>query len=452
MDEEGGNNGIVQEEGQPAEQQVPDSSSNKPAAALRRRRLWKRLRWLLWLLLMAPLVYLAVQIFIILAPRMRTEVAFQGSMTDAITVVGQVVLSSEPVYGMGEHIYYTVPLGQRVAADAEVAQVFTSGDELEAMDNLSAIDRELELLTSAQATTAESGDLEALLSDMQSGIYTMLEAVETGDYAAMPPPLGEATLAANKLQIATGQANSFENRVMTLIAQRRVYESRAVPKETIVSPATGYFVPSAKDDRIQRSYDDLADLSPAALTRVLEAEQPHYSDDVVGHVVTDYKWHFFTVVTAREADKFVPGDKSLRLSFPEAGDTSMPVTVNSVRLDDAQEYAVVELYCEYIGPEVLQLRTEKAQIIFDVKEGLRISKDALRLVDVRNEAGMVVTYQGVYVKFGNMVYFRKIDILLEDEFDMLVGGTYTEGTNEVRMYDEVVVDPGGEELYDRKIL
>ncbi len=419
---------------------------------LKRHRWKKRYRRLLWLLVLIPLGYIAVQVFIILAPQLRTEVVLPQEMTDSVSVTGQVVMQSTPVEGGSAHLYYTVPVGQRVSAGAQVAQRFSSSQAVLAQDRLQAIALEMDMLNEAQQTTAEAGDLEVLLSEMQEGVQGMLQGIEAGDYAGTDIPLNEATLAANKLQIATNQVQNFQGRIDELTQERAYYESIAQVQADIQAPATGYFVPSMQNDRLQQDYEAVSKMSPQELQELLAAQPQYYGESVAGHIITDHRWSFFAVMSSEDAQKFAEGDTGLQLSFPDAGGESLPVSVQSVQQDEEQGIAVVELYCEYVSPEILTLRVEKAEIILGTQKGLQIDKNALRLVDVEDEDGLVVTYKGVYVQFGNMVYFRRVDVLLEDEFYMLVPDVYTEGVNEVRMYDTVVVDTGGIELYDQKIL
>lgn len=437
------------EENRLSETQAGEAPQAKPRP---RKNLWKRYRWLLWLLLMVPVVYFAVQVVIVLAPQVQTEVALQDTMTDSVTVQGEVVLSNVPITGTGGKLYYTVPKGQRVAAGTEVAQVYSSESAVQAMDAKDRVDAEIALLEDAQKTVALGSDLELLLGEMQSGIYGMLGEMETGHYAGMEDYRAQMLLAANKWQVATGQVAGFASRIARLKAESNSYAAQATPIGAVTAPENGYFVPSAQYDRRGLAYETVAAMTPEQLQRSIARAPEYYSSNVAGHIVTDYKWHFFTVISAKEAEKFTVGDKSLQIAFPEAGGNPLPVTVKSVVLDEDRGIAAVELYCEYMRPEILQLRTEKAEIIFGVKKGLRISKNALRLVDFENADGSKSTYKGVYVKFGNMVYFRKIEILHEDGAYMLVSADVVEDVNEVQMYDDVVVDSGGLELYDRRIL
>lgn len=432
---------------------ILEVENSKPLQALLWRRRWKKLRWLLWLLFMLPVGYFVVQLFIILAPRMRTEVVMMGTMTDSVQVTGQVVFNSTPVYGQAGHLYYTVPAGQRVAAGAEVAYVFSSEAGVEAMDALSRLEEEIAQLEEAAATHADGGDLDSLLNQLQTGLYGMLQAIDTGDYAGIEDPARQMALAANKIQVATGQQSSFQGRIQTLVQQQAYYRQQAVSEGAVVVEEGGYFAVSGKLDRIPLELETLLEMEPTQLQRALQAAPRYYSEDVVGHLVADYKWHFFCTVEARLASRFMVGDKSLRLSFPDHEGLEVPVTVEAVTVDEQENLATIQLYCDYIGDaQVLGLRVEKANIIFGEVKGIRIDKNALRLVDVPQADGSVQTLRGVYVQVANMVYFRRVNILVEDELYMLVPSTTTKGVNEVELYDTVVVDGGGVELYDRKIL
>ncbi|MDL2254517.1 hypothetical protein LJC49_10720, partial [Ruminococcaceae bacterium OttesenSCG-928-I18] len=357
----------------------------------------RRLLWLLWLLILIPLVYIIIQVVIILMPRMRTQVAIQDVMTDALSVEGYVTLESVPVYGGGV-LYYTVPTGQRVSAGGEVALVFGSEAEAEAMAQLQNVTKELALLTDAQQTFSEGGDVDVYLRQMEDGLMEYLDALETGDYLALESPREEIALAANRIQVVTGNETDFNARIAYLNEEKARLEALAAPSGTITAPETGYFVPSGGQDRIPKSYEELTALAPTQLQQAMQEPPAYYDSSVSGHIVTDYHWRFFTVVTAEEAEKFSVGAK-LEISFPEASEEVMPVTVEQVEMDEQAGIAKIELLCENIGPDILRLRMEKAEIIFDTQKGLRIENGALRVIEGET---------CVYVKFGNQVYLRRV--------------------------------------------
>ncbi len=402
----------------------------------------RQLKWLIWVLVMIPILYFAVQVVYILTPRMRTELAIKETMTDYLMVQGDVVLKTEPVTGQGI-LYYTVPPGQRVAAGAEVAKVFSSTEAVEAMNDLNAVNQELTLLETAQKTMAESGDVDLYLEQMQKAQLQYIRLLQQGEYTNLEESKNAMVLAGNKVSVATGEAVNFEERIAYLNGQKQHYESIAVPIGSLTTPVTGYFSPSAKYDRIPLDPEAVQQASPAELQQMLNQPPAYFGADVIGHITSDYKWSFIAVVPIKDAARFEVGSTALQLAFPDSSEKTSPVKVESVTMDEGAGLAKVVLSCDYISPEILNLRVEHAKIIFRELKGLRVDKNALRVIEGK---------QYVYIKFGNQVYLTPIKILLEDEYYLLVSDVYEEDVNELRMFDTVVVDSGGMELHDQRIL
>lgn len=405
----------------------------------RRKSIFK---WILILLLLVPVIYIIIQLVLIYMPNMRFEIATPDSMRDYITVNGFVTMEAEPIVGTGNTLYFTVPQGERVIGGAEVAKVFSGETTATAWASAEQLSTEISQLQAASKTYADGGDVNALTKQKLEGVYSLLNGMETQNYANLDTPKADVMLASNKLALVTGENIDLASRINELTAQRDAYIAQAEILGSITAPAAGYFVPSSKFDQVIEHYDGLVELSPTELKEKMEAEPSYYSQDTVGHIVTEYKWSFFTTVPSSDAGKFVVGDK-LEISFPEYGKTSMPVKVQNVVVDEENQIAKVELLCEYMNSDVLQMRYEKAEIIFGTQKGLLVDKNALHLVD---------SVPGVYIKYGNMIYFRKIDILQEDEHYMLISDTKVEGQNELGIYDEVVVDAGGVVLENGKII
>ena len=111
-------------------------------------------------------------------------------------------------------------------------------------------------------------------------------------------------------------------------------------------------------------------------------------------------------------------------------------------VDEASGLAFFVLSCEYVGSDVLSLASATARIDFESFKGVRVSTKALNIVNGE---------KGVYVKYGNLARFRKITVLYQDDEYILVPEGGKVGTdNEVRLFDEVIVE--GTDLYDGKIL
>ena len=182
-------------------------------------------------------------------------------------------------------------------------------------------------------------------------------------------------------------------------------------------------------------------MTPGELQQAAEQTPPENDPGVAGKIITDYHWRYFAVVDAADAEKFKEGDSSLSISFPNVSSQSVPATVVSVTLDEAAGLAKVELLCDYINENVVTMEHEEATIAFKVYEGLRIDREALHTMEGEN---------CVFVKFGNVAYQRPVTVLFEDENYILVSATYEKDKNEIKRFDEIIVQ--GTDLYDEKIL
>lgn len=431
------------------ESPLPMGTAPGAEAILRAKRRRRIIFWVVWLLLLVPIVYFAVQVIIILMPRMRLEVALEDTMTEAVTAKGYVVFNSQPVQGSGV-LYYTTQPGEKVSAGGEVALVFATSAAADAQTRLDEVSEEIELLQEAQRTSVVGGDIEIYTSLLQSSLYELMEAMAAEDYSRLAQARADVTLAANRLQIATGAAGDFGERLAALEAQKQLLETQAVPTGSITVPGSGYFVPARPGYVKAPAGDMLVEDTPRQLQQRLQASPSYYGGDVAGHFISGYRWSFVTVVPAEEAEQFLQAQsdgKKLAIAFPEADMAAQDVkmTVGAVTVDEEAGIAKVVLTSERLGPEILQLNPlETAEIIFRTETGLRVDKNAVRLVD---------GVRGVYIKFGNNAYFRKIDVLLEDEFYVLVSlKPWEDGSRNLEEFDEVIVDSGGVELQDEKII
>jgi hypothetical protein len=93
------------------------------------------------------------------------------------------------------------------------------------------------------------------------------------------------------------------------------------------------------------------------------------------------------------------------------------------------------------------LRKVDGKIVIDEFKGLRVSRDAVRLDDDGNS--------GVYVRRGNVVHFRSLNIIYsEDSFVIASKPSENSGIKlthtHLKLYDEVIIS--GKELTDGMVI
>mgnify|MGYP006911020213 FL=1 len=202
-----------------------------------------------------------------------------------------------------------------------------------------------------------------------------------------------------------------------------------------------YFVSSESAAPVVRDPTELDAMSPADLQKMINAGETPSNADLAGHIVTGFSWRFYAVCSADLAGR-LNGLSRVSISVPGKQEEPLAATVVDVTTDEETGLAKVALECRSINAQVLCLNYEEAEISLHTYQGIRIDRRALHIVNGQ---------RGVYVKYGDLQRFRRITILYEDDTYILVpeGGKVGED-NELRLYDEVIVE--GSNLQDGKLL
>ena len=388
--------------------------------------------------LVLPAIYLGVQLFAILNRPYRTETAVEYTMSDSVFANGYVVFDQTAVEGSGD-LGYLVENGERVAAGTAVAEVYASTEQAQSRRQLEELETQLSLLEKSENTSGT--DVDMLYKQQQNALYDLLDCIDMQAYDQVKEAGNQYLLAANKIQIMTGAVSNFDQAKQELQAQKDQAEAQLGQPETISAPVGGYFVASDSADLLSLTREQLDEMDAATLAQSIEDGEGVQPLEGAGKIVTSYTWYFYGTCRQEEGKKF-ENVSSVQISFPGAAEKTLPATVESIELNEEQGLAKFVLHCEYIGADVLGRSLEEAKIDFESYEGLRVDADALHIVDGE---------KGVYVKYGNLARWRKIQIVYQNDEYMLVAEDGKVGTdNELRMFDEVIVE--GTDLRDGKIL
>ncbi len=128
------------------------------------------------------------------------------------------------------------------------------------------------------------------------------------------------------------------------------------------------------------------------------------------------------------------------------------MTVHSISEAIDDKCAVV-LKGNLMNKDIAALRKEKIQIITETYSGLKVPEQALRRVETEteNDDGKKETEKvlGVYVLYGQVVRFRRIDIL-QSCGDYVVADVSEKSKGEIALNDMIITK--GRNLYDGKVV
>lgn len=396
--------------------------------------------WLLTLVLAVPICYVLIQLFLILDRSYVIEVAMPDSLDDVLLCDGIIGVNETEIPQTAQGaLFYLTQNGERVAAGDNVAQVYADETAAAAGRKIRQLEEEIRVLQESQNSASNLMDLEELEKQKMTSVSNILQAGQEGDFSALTSDYRTLQLSMNRKAVQLDETLDFSARIAELTAQKDALTGTA-PAQSITATAGGYFVSAMDSQKKQFSIEQLDAMTPAQLKDAAASPEQANSTGLVGKLWLDYHWYFYTSVEIADAEKFREGDV-LKISFPECASEQIPVTVVSVTPEEQAGLVKLVLESEYINEDVITLEQARAEISFATYKGLSISKQALHVIDGQT---------GIYVKSGNMAYWRPVKVLFETQNQVILSSVYENGVNEVKYYDNVIRE--GEDIHNEKLL
>ena len=412
--------------------------------------------------LLLAAVYVLYQMGHILFPPNTYETAILETVSDTVDAEGVLLFNESYVPGGGT-LGYLAADGERVSAGTAVAEVYSDATQATLRQQLTQINDQIDLLQRSQ--NASATQLDTMQKERSSALYDLMDALDQGEYDEIEQGKEEYILAQNKLWVITGEVTDFSGQIAALADQAASVQAQLGTPTQITAPQTGYFIRSSSSGRLNAGSEDILALNAADLKAYVESSPVIALDGCAGKIVSGFTWYYAGVCSAKEGQKLLGQDgkplkRSVQIKFPGQVENALKASVSEVSIDEESGLARFVLSCEVINGDVLRLNAAKAQIIVGESTGLRVPAAAVHYL---KEDGSEAEEQGenyipgVYVKYGNLARFCKIDPV-DDAHPLVTDGDYilvlpsgtANSVSQVRLYDEIIVS--GQNLYDGKLL
>ena len=330
-------------------------------------------------------------------------------------------------------------------------------------NQLTQLTEQIQLLQKAQNTA--SAQLDSLLKERSSALYDLLDALDQALYQQTSSAEEQYLLAQNKLWVVTGETTGFGEQIAQLTEQSAAVAAQLGAPAQITAPRTGYFIRGSATARLNAGPADILALDAAGLAAYLASEPEVPLDGCAGKLVSGFSWQYCGICPLEQGKKLLTADgkplkRAVELWFPGQMEQGLSATVQQVQLDEAAGLARFVLTCETVNGDVLRLNRADAKVIVGRTTGLRIRSSAVHYLkeDGTEAAEKGENYiPGVYVKFGNLARFCRIDpvddahpLVTEGEYQLVMPSGTDGSVSQVRLYDEIIVS--GQNLYDGKLL
>ena len=413
--------------------------------------------------LLLAAAYVGYQAMQVLFPPNTYETALLATVEDTIDAEGVLLFDESYVSGSGT-LGYLAADGERVSAGTAVAEVYSDAIQATLRQQLTQISDQIDLLQRSQNNTT-SLQLESLRKNRSAALYDLMDSLDCGDYEDTDAEKEDYILSQNRLWVITGEVAGFSDQITALTQQAASVQSQLGNPTQITAPQTGYFIRSSSTGRLNAGAEDILALDATGLKAYAESSPEVALDGCAGKIVSGFTWRYAGVCTAKEAEKLLgkdgkPLSGSVEIRFPGQVETPLKAKVSEVEIDSENGIARFVISCEIINGDVLRLNCADAQIIVGRTTGLRVPAAAVHYL---KEDGSEAEEQGenyipgVYVKYGNLARFCRIDpaddahpLVTDGDYRIVLPSGTANSVSEVRLYDEIIVS--GQNLYDGKLL
>lgn len=337
--------------------------------------------------------------------------------------------------------YYLLGDASMVEAEQEVAVEYASAGDIHAIDQIKSYQQEIGGLSSAAALKMGFLSTDYLNTQLQETISRISESSADQDAQNIPQLTASLTELINKKQVAIGRENNFGERIGYLEAQKSYLEnSLSPPVKSILSGYGGYFTSHVDGYENQLMASSRRNIPLQQYQDLLRGDLATHSNSNVGKIVTSHNWYLAIEVEPKQLDKFYLGLR-VGLGFDVERALDIDGVVSDILIDERTQSAVVLIRCNYMTPALINLRYTAVDIRFKTYSGIRIHADSIRYND-SNEAG-------VFVIEGNIIVFKRIEILHQTETYALCSDS-SQLNNPIKLFDEVIIS--GTDIYDGKVI
>lgn len=391
------------------------------------------------LLIIAVFLY---QVFKINYDPVKTEIALKNTISDHVDTKAFIVRDEMPIKASASGTL--VPLvedGKRVANGDDVAVVFTSEAAAKVYNELSSVKEDIAYFSSLQNKVGiQTTDVDTLDDRIYAACEAYVLALDSGvveNYGGYEDTIRDTI---TSRQLSTGTEINPSEKLAGLKARLADLQAQEGGYTTIKADSPGYYISHVDGYEGAVQYDDILSLTTAQITALLDGSAAP-SDNTTGYMgklVDGFNWYMLCVLNYENVAGLKVGG-SLTVEF--TGSTAEPVKAQVLKINDtADGKASVILKCNLMNTKYAGLRLEQVRLIFSEYVGYEVNNKAIREVDGQ---------KGVYVLNGNIVTFKKINILYADSAYSVCAAP--EGSSGyLKLYDEIIVE--GTDLYDGKIL
>ena len=416
---------------------------------------------LMAIITLALVAYFGVQALAYFGDPLTTTLSYNYRVEESVNLSGFVVRDEAvlPAEG-GGLLQIRREEGERVSKGGTVAAVYADQGSLDRQAQLEALELQVEHLQYAREAAKGEEALQKLDAQIRQNIRdyrTALTAEHYRDTEKQSVALQNQIL---KRDYSGADEEALDAQIAEVQAQMKTLRAQSEGNVRAVKATdSGLFSAVVDGYETVLTPESLSQLLPSDLTK-LKADEGTSSN--VGKLVLGKRWYYVAAVSEEDAVRLQKQEQalarkgeSLLLRFAKGVERDLPVSVCSVGKAENGRVVLVLEGDTYLSHLTL-LREQSAQLIYNTVEGIRVPKEALRIVNQTEtkEDGTEKEVQvtGVYSVVGLEAGFKPVSVLYTADHFILVEANPPadrEGQR-LRAGEEIIVT--ARDLYNGKVV
>lgn len=392
-------------------------------------------------------VYFAAEIYNLTARTYTTQTAYEQTVLETVDAE-MFVIRDETILTVSSS-GVTVPLadsGERVSKGSSIAAIFSSESAAENYVEAEALQSKLETYQKIDSQLRLANvDLDKLTDEIDSEFNALLDGAYNNDFSYISDRKLAFSEKLSRKQISLNQIVDCSDKIAELQSQISALQSAGTPTEIITAEAAGYYV--SKEDGFENiiTVADIDSLTPEMLEDALKSDKKEPVSGSIGKIIDGYNWYVAAIIDSTLAVDFADR-KTVNLIFGDSDEEAVPAYLHSIKNIDGSESLLV-FRCNLMNEQLASLRKVEGKIVVSEYTGLKVNRDAVRLDEEGNE--------GVYVRRGNIVNFRSLNIIYSEDAFVIASSPAADSGIELahthlKLYDEVIIS--GKELKDGMVI
>lgn len=394
------------------------------------------------------IIYFCVQVKNIFIDAMETEYATLATFDDTVEIKCYIVRDETCVTtDKGGTYNYVISEGEKLSSGQTITNVYSTDSAYRVQEQIQEINSKIDVL---ENSSVEHNYFTLNVSKIDENISEILTKyrnhVLSGEYSLAQQQKNDLLITLNKRYLVVNALTGFDKTITQYENEKSTLMSGASQSQgSVQASSSGYFYSNVD------GYENI--LTPQLLfsgtvdeiISALEGPPEAISHDTVGKIVSDFEWYTVCVVDKELSMRFV-SDKYYEIAYPySVGTVVKSELVNKIVQSDSDKVILVFRSSDNVDSFNF-MRNQVVEIKFESFSGLRIKKEALRIVDGE---------EGVYILDGNTVKFKRASKIYENDGYYIISATDPEYGEDnafpyLKMYDAVINN--GKELYNGKTI